>query len=48
MHQYFCAKIQKSFVVTKFFRTFAPAFGVTDGGKIGELPAMLRWNDTTI
>ena len=25
-----------------------PLFGVTDGGKIGELPAMLRWNDTTI
>ncbi len=30
-----------------FFRTFAPAFRVIAGRKIGELPVMLRWNDTT-
>ena len=27
--------------------TFAPAFRVIAGRKIGELPVMLRWNDTT-
>ena len=28
--------------------TFAPAFRVIAGRKIGELPVMLRWNDTAI
>ena len=31
--------------VSKLFCTFAPAFGVIAGRKIGELPVMLRWND---
>jgi len=29
----------------KILRTFAPAFRVIAGRKIGELPVMLRWND---
>jgi hypothetical protein len=34
-------------VFCALIRTFAAAFRVIAGRKIGELPVMLRWNDTT-
>ena len=39
---------EKLWLGAEIFVPLQPLFGVTDGGKIGELPAMLRRNDTTI
>ena len=33
-------------LISRKISTFAPAFRVIAGRKIGELPVMLRWNDT--
>jgi len=40
-------KYEKNLIIQNKNCTFAPAFRVIAGRKIGELPVMLRWNDTT-